>query len=74
MVYQLNMDVAINAIRRGFDPLRCIVEIKPYGSSIDFLVVGPDEKPVATVLGLTIAEVLDRASPLRSCSRGACIG
>jgi hypothetical protein len=53
------MDAAIEAIRHGFEPLACAVEIRPFDNQIDFRIIGPDHKPVARILGVRGQDVTD---------------
>jgi hypothetical protein len=57
MTHPLNIDLAIDAIRHGFEPLVCTVEIHDFENQIDFRVLGPDCKPVARVLGVSVRDM-----------------
>ena len=59
MNHSLNIDIAIDAIRHGFEPLVCTIEIHDFENQIDFRVLGPDCKPVARVLGVSVCDVTD---------------
>ena len=73
MVQQINIDVAIDAIRHGFEPLACAVEVHDFENQIDLRALGPDHKPVARVLGVAVHDVTNREAT--NCDRrGACLG
>jgi hypothetical protein len=56
MIHCLSIDIAIDAIRHGFEPLVCRVEMRDF-EQIDFHVLGSDHKPVARVLGISVQDV-----------------
>ena len=59
MIGVLNIDVAIGAIRNAFNPLTCAVEVRDYQNRIPFQVFGPDNKPVLTILSISMRDVVD---------------
>ena len=55
----LDISVAINAIRAAFRPLICVVQVYDYEKRIRFRVLGPNKKPVLTVVGISMRDAVD---------------
>ena len=65
MIWMLNIDVAIGAMRRAFNPLSCAVEVYEYQKLIRVRVFGPDTTAALVVLNLCMRDIVD-PSILRS--------
>ena len=59
MIWLLNIDVAIVAIRNAFNPLTCTVELYDYQKVIRFRVFGPDNTAVLSIQSLSVRDVVD---------------
>jgi hypothetical protein len=59
MIWVLNIDVAIGAIRNAFSPLTCTVELYDYQKLIRFRVFGPDNTAVLSIPSLSVRDVVD---------------
>ena len=49
-----DLNVAINAIRKAFQPLVCVVEVYGNESRLRFRVLGPNNKPVVEIVGISM--------------------
>jgi hypothetical protein len=65
MLWMLNIDVAIGAMRRAFSPLSCAVEIYDYQKLVRLRVFDPDNTAVLIFLTLSMQDLVD-PSILRS--------
>ena len=59
MICVLNIDVAIGAIQNAFDPLTCVAEVYDYQRRIRIRVFGPDNRPVLSILSISMRDVVD---------------
>jgi len=59
MIWVLNIDVAIGAIRTAFNPLSCSIELHDYQNQIRLRVFGPDNKPVLGIVTISTRDVVD---------------
>jgi hypothetical protein len=59
MIWVLNIDVAIDAIRTSFSPLSCSIEVYDYQREIRLRVFGPDNKRVLSLLNISMRDVVD---------------
>ena len=59
MIWVLNIDVAIAAIRNAFNPLTCTVELYDYQKVIRLRVFGPDNTAVLSIPSLSVRDVVD---------------
>jgi len=65
MIWVLNIDVAIGAIRNAFSPLTCTVELYDYQSLVRLRVFEPDNTIILLLLTLSMRDIVD-PSILRS--------
>ena len=59
MVHPLNIDLAIGAIRHGFDPWVCTVEVYGLERTLRFQVLDINGRPIVGVLRLSATDVID---------------
>jgi hypothetical protein len=59
MIWVLNIDVAISAMRRAFSPLSCGVEVYDYQKLIRLWVPLPDKTAVLSIFCLSLRDVVD---------------
>ena len=55
----LDISVAIDVIRRAFEPLVCEVQVYDSEWRLRFHVLGPDNSPVLCVVGLSLRDMID---------------
>jgi hypothetical protein len=65
MIWMLNIDVAIGAMRSAFNPLSCAVELYDYQKLVRLRVFDPHNTAVLIILNLSMRDVVD-PSILRS--------
>ena len=65
MIWMLNIDVAIGAMRSAFIPLSCAVEVYDYQNLVRVRVLDPDKNAVLILLSLPMRDLVD-PSILRS--------
>jgi hypothetical protein len=65
MIWMLNIDVAIGAMRSAFSPLSCVVELYDYQKLVRLRVFHPDNTAVLFFLTLSMRDLID-PSILRS--------
>ena len=58
MIWMLNIDVAIAAMRRAFNPLSCAVEVYDYQKLVRLQVLDPDNT-ILIVLTLSMRDLVD---------------
>ena len=65
MIWMLNIDVAIGAMRSAFNPLSCAVELYDYQKLVRLRVFNPHNTAVLILLSLSMRDIVD-PSILRS--------
>jgi len=65
MIWMLNIDVAIGAMRSAFNPLSCAVELYDYQKLVRLRVFDPHNTAVLIILSLSMRDIVD-PSILRS--------
>ena len=65
MIWMLNIDVAIGAMRSAFNPLSCAVELYDYQKLVRLRVFDPHNTAVLILLSLSMRDIVD-PSILRS--------
>ena len=58
----LDIRVAVDAIRRAFEPLLCVVKLYDSERRLRFHVLGADNQPVLDVVGLSVRDAVDPIS------------
>ena len=61
MICELNIDVAIAAIRSAFYPLSCSIGVCAYQKQIRFEVFGLDDKDVLCAFSISMRDIVDRS-------------
>jgi hypothetical protein len=59
MIWMLNIDVAIGAMRTAFNPLSCAVEVHDYQKLVRLRVFEPDNTAVLILLSLSMRDIVD---------------
>jgi len=58
----LDISVAVDAIRRAFVPLSCVIKLYDSERRLRFHVFGADNQPVLDVVGLSVRDAVDPIS------------
>jgi hypothetical protein len=61
MICELNIDIAIAAIRTAFNPLSCSIGVCAYQRQIRFQVFGLDDKDVLCTFSISMRDIIDRS-------------